>query len=275
VFARKKSLITRHSIAALVILAAIFISFLRSYLIDSLRWSLGFFAYLSKEIQGIALYHQNLVQNQRLKQEIGLIKRQLFEAEELYLENIRLRQLLDFKEKSVYPLTAASVIGYDPSNLSSIIIINKGRQQGIKKDLAVITNQGLIGRIVQVGKQTSKVLLINDINSGVAALIQRSRQKGLVLGTLGREIILQYLPARADIQISDLVITSGLAGLYPKGILIGKVKEIRDEKMPDEIFIVLQPSADLNRLEEVLVVLAPLEMPEREGEAEFLMGFSE
>lgn len=255
-FARKKRLITRHSIVVLVILAAIFIPFLRNHLIDSLRWPLEFFASLAKEIQGITLYHQNLVQNQRLKQEIGLIKRQLFEAQELYLENLRLRELLDFKEKSVYPLTAASVIGCDPSNLSAIIIINKGRQQGIRKDFAVITNDGLVGRIIQVGKRTSKVLLINDINSGVAAFIQRSRQKGLASGTLGRGIILQYLPPKADIQISDLVITSGLSGLYPKGILIGTVKEIQEEKMPGEIFIILQPSVDLTKLEEVLVVLS-------------------
>jgi len=260
VFIRNKRLITLHSIAVLVICAAIFIPSLRNYFIDSLRMSLGIFTSLSREIQGVALYHKNLFENQRLRKEIGLIRRQLFEAEELYLENIRLRELLDFKAKSVYSLTAASVIGYDPTNLSSIIILNKGKQQGIKKDAAVITNDGLVGRIIEVGKHTSQVLLINDINSGVAAFIQRSRQKGLVSGTLGRELILQYLPARADVQISDLVITSGLSGLYPKGILIGKVKEVREEEIPGEIFVVVQPSAELSKLEEVLVVLSPLEI---------------
>ncbi|MGD9015701.1 MAG: rod shape-determining protein MreC, partial [Candidatus Omnitrophota bacterium] len=246
----------------LVIITAIFIPSLRNYFIDRLRMSLGIFTSLSREIQGVALYHKNLVQNQRLRKEIGLIRRQLFEAEELYLENMRLRELLDFKEKSIYPLTAASVIGYDPTNLSSIIILNKGKQQGIKKDSAVITNDGLVGRIIEVGEQTSKVLLIDDINSGVAAFIQRSRQKGLVSGTLGRELILQYLPARADVQVSDLVITSGLSGLYPKGILVGKIKEIKKEKIPGEIFVIVQPSAKLSKLEEVLVVLSPLEISE-------------
>lgn len=258
-FARKKRLITSLFVVFLVILAAILIPFLRSYLIDSLPWSLEFFSNISREIRGIVFYHQNLIQNKRLKEETGLIRRQIHEAKELYFENIRLRELLDFKEKSVYPLTAASVIGYDPSNLSSIIIIDKGKQQGINRDCAVITNDGLVGRIIEAGSQTSKVLLINDISSGVAVLIQRSRQTGLVSGTLSRGLILHYLPADADIQISDLLITSGLSDLYPKGITIGKLKRIQEGKIPGEISAIVEPSVDLTRLEEVLVVFSDSE----------------
>ncbi|MFC1658084.1 rod shape-determining protein MreC [Candidatus Omnitrophota bacterium] len=255
-FFRKKRLITRHLIAASIIFAAIFISLFKNYLIDSLRWPLEFFSLFSREARGVIFYHQNLIQNQSLKDEIGLAKRQLFEAEELYLENFRLRELLDFKERSTYPLTAAKVIGFDPSNLSLIIVINKGRQQGIGKDFAVITNDGLVGRVIETGEQTSKVLLINDISSGVAALTQRSRQSCLASGTLGRGIILRYLPANADIQVADAVITSGLSGLYPKGILVGEVQEIHQERASGEIMAVLKPSAELTRLEEVLVVLS-------------------
>ena len=255
-FVRKKRLILFFSIAALVIFAAILSSFLKSCLIDSLRWPLEFFSHLNREVQGIILFHQNLVENQQFKKEIGLIRRQIYEAEELYFENVRLRELLNFKEKSVYPLTAAGVIGHDPSNLSSIIIIDKGKQQGIDQGCAVITNHGLVGRVVQAGRQTSKVLLINDINSGVAALVQRSRQKGLVSGTLTRRVVLHYLLPDADVQVSDLVISSGLSGLYPKGILIGKVTKIQEEVSRGEIFAVIQPSANLTKLEEVLVVLS-------------------
>jgi len=254
VFIRKRRLIISLFAATLVVFTAISIPSIRNYLIDTLRWPLVFFSHISQEIKGITSYHQNLVQNQRLKREIGLIQRQLLEAQELYLENIRLRGLLDFKEKSVYNLTAAGVIGYDPSNLSSIIIINKGKREGINEGYAVITNDGLVGRVVELGEQTSKVLLINDINSGVAGLIQRSRQNGLISGTLARGLILHYLPADADVQIADLVITSGLSGLYPKGILIGKVIKIK-ENNPGEIFAVIEPSTDLTKLEEVLVVL--------------------
>lgn len=254
-FARKKRLITFLFIAALVVITFILIPFLKSCLIDSLRWPLEFSFHINQEIKGIILYHQNLIQNQRFKKEIGLIRRQLREAEELYFENARLRELLDFKEKSIYPLTAAGVIGYDPSNLSSVIIINKGKQQGISQGCAVITNDGLVGRVVQAGRDTSKVLLINDINSGVAALIQRNRQMCLVSGTLTRGLILHYLPPDVDVQISDLVITSGLSGLYPKGILIGRVSKIQEERSPGEIFAILTPSVNLSKLEEVLVVL--------------------
>lgn len=253
--ARKKNLTTYLFIAALIIAASILTPFLRNYLIDSLRWPLELFSSLTKEIQGIIFYHQNLVQNQRLNKELGFIRRQLHEAQELYLENIRLRNLLDFKERSVYPLTVARVIGYDPTNLSSIVVINKGKKQGIDKDFAVIVNGGLVGRIVEVGRETSRVLLINDINSGVAALTGRSRQMCLVSGTLSRGLRLDYLSPDADIQINDSVITSGLSGLYPKGILIGKVKDIQQDKSSGEIFVLVEPGAELAKLEEVLVVI--------------------
>ncbi len=254
-FARQKRLIYSVSIVIFIVLTAFFIPRLRNQLIEGLYWPLRFFSYISREVQGIILYHKNLVENQQLENEIGLIKRQLHEAEELYFENERLRQLLDFKERAVYPLTAASVISQDPSNLSLIITIDKGKNQGISSDCAVITNNGLVGRVVQVGKKTSKVLLINDINSGVAAFVQRSRQKGLVSGTLGRGLILQYLPSDADIQVNDLVITSGLSDLYPKGISIGIVKEIYKEETSGEIKALIEPSVDLTKLEEVLVVI--------------------
>ena len=254
-FARKRILITRLSAITLIIIVSIVIPFLRGYLIDSLYWSLEFFSHISREIQGVLLYHQNLVQNQHLKKELGYIRRQLHEARELHIENVRLRELLDFKQRSVYRLTAASVIGYDPTNLSSVIIIDKGEREGISSGLAVITNDGLVGRIVEAGSKTSKVLLINDINSGVAALIQRSRQIGLVSGTLAEGLILQYLSIDSDVQISDLVVTSGLSGIYPKGILIGKVTRVREEEGSGEIVAMLEPSADLTKLEEVLVVL--------------------
>ena len=224
-------------------------------MLDGLRLPLKFAYHINREIKGLVFYHRNLEQNKRLKSEISLARRKLFETEELYLENIRLRQLLDFKQKAVYPLTAANVIGYDPSNLSSVIIIDKGKRQEVKRGCAVITNEGLVGRVVEAGDVTSKVLLINDIDSGVAALIQRSRQKGLVCGTLAGELVLRYLPPEADLEPFDLVVTSGQSDLYPKGILIGKVIRIQDSDNCPEIFAVIQPTANLTKLEEVLIVL--------------------
>ncbi|MFH1339000.1 MAG: rod shape-determining protein MreC [Candidatus Omnitrophota bacterium] len=252
---KKRDLVFLSLAAAIILLAASVVPFLRSPLIDSLHWPLLIFSQISREVQGITLYHRNLIENRRLKKELALLRRKRFEAKELYLENIRLRKLLDFKEKSVYPLTAANVIGYEPSNLSSVITIDKGKRQGIVQGRAVITNDGLVGRVVESGGTTSKALLINDINSGVAALLQRSRQKGLVSGTLGGELILRYLPPGADVKISDLVITSGLSGLYPKGIIIGEVTQVREEEGRPEIFAVVRPSAKLTKLEEVLVVV--------------------
>ncbi|MBU0548942.1 MAG: rod shape-determining protein MreC [Candidatus Omnitrophica bacterium] len=253
--ARKKNSAILFSAAAVAILASIFIPLFRVNLLDSLRCPLKVFSFLSREIEKIVSYHKISIQNQQLKKQIGLGRRQIHESSELYLENIRIRQLLDFKQMSVYPLTAASVIAYDPSNLSSIIIIDKGRREGIIRDCAVITNDGLVGRIIEAGNSTSKVLLINDLNSGVAAFIQRSRSQGLASGSLGGGIMLRYLSPEADVQISDLVVTSGLGGLYPKGILIGEISGIRQEDNRPEKIALLEPSVNLNKLEEVLVVL--------------------
>ncbi len=255
-FVRNKNLISFLSAAALIILTAIFIPLLRNHLIDSMRRPLEFLFDTGQQVQGIILCRHNLAQNQRIKKEIGLFRRQSHEAKELYLENLRLRELLDFSQASVYPLTAAGVIGYASSNLSSIIVINKGKQQGVSRGSAVITNDGLAGRVIEAGDSTSKVLLVNDINSGVAAFIQRSRHRGLVTGTLAGHLILRYLTCDADVQLSDMVITSGLSGVYPKGILVGEVTKIQKDAGSAETYVVIKPSADLTKLEEVLVVLS-------------------
>ncbi len=242
-------------ITAAIILAAVFTSLLKKTCLDSLRFPLAFFSDINSEIQGIVFYHHNLVQNRRLRKETDLLRRQLCEKQELYFENFRLRELLEFKERQAYPLVAANVIGYDPSNLSAVIVIDKGKQTEIKQGAAVIANNGLLGRVIETGNSTSKVLLINDVNSGVAILIQRSRGRGLVSGTLTGSLILHYLSLKVDIKVGDKVITSGLGDLYPEGVLVGEVSKIQERREGGEIIAIIEPSADLSNLEEVLVVL--------------------
>ena len=233
------------------------IPFLRSPLFSLIRLPLELVAYLPSLSQGgtsIFFSPQIFRENLRLKKEISLLKRQIFETDEVYTRNLRLQKLHDFKKSSPLPLVAARVIAWDPGNFTSLIIIDKGSSSGIKEEAAVLTNAGLVGRVIETSNSTSKVMLINDINSSAAARIVRSRQVCLVCGTLEGDLILRYLPKEADVQAGDLVVSSGLSSLYPKGILIGNVIRVRGSVSRLETYAEVRPAVKLNSLEEVLVV---------------------
>lgn len=179
-------------------------------------------------------------------------ERFLFEVEE---ENKRLRRLLNLKEHSLYESLASSVIAREPSNWFQALLLDRGERSGVKKDSIVITPEGLVGRVVKVNKTSSQVLLITDPGSEIGVLVQRSRIQGVIQGK-GRYLILKYLPLEADVGEGDLVITSGLeGGLFPKGLAIGRIKEI-EPPHPQDLFlnIIVIPEANLTSLEEVLLL---------------------
>ncbi|MCX7661399.1 MAG: rod shape-determining protein MreC, partial [Candidatus Omnitrophica bacterium] len=170
-----------------------------------------------------------MVENENLKKQISELKNLLNQLQEIHHENKRLKRLLDFKERSKFKLVASRVIGYAPDNYSSVVIIDKGRKNGIKEDMTVITPEGLVGRIIQADFSFSKVMLVNDPDFRVSCRIQRSRQEGIISGALGKNLIMRYLPWDADIEVNDIVITSGLTDIYPKGIIVGRVTEINSD----------------------------------------------
>ena len=176
-------------------------------------------------------------------------------ANEVELENKRLKENLSFKQKSSYKLIAARVIGRTPDNWSSVIIIDKGRYNGIKRGFVAITYLGLVGRVIETTESTSKIMLINDPDMGISSEVQRSRQEGLVSGTIGSFLVMRYLPQDCDVQISDVVITSGLTETYPKGLLIGKVVGIADEFSGLSRYAIIKPAVNLSNIEEVLIII--------------------
>jgi cell shape-determining protein MreC len=133
---------------------------------------------VQREFKGLVFYHPNYVKLERQAQELGLLKQQLNEFKEISIENERLRQLVSFKEKEQYKVLPARIIARCPDSWSSCIIIDKGRSSGVKKGMAVITPDGLVGRIAEVSTAGAKAVLINDPNLNVSAIIQRSRQIG-------------------------------------------------------------------------------------------------
>lgn len=191
-------------------------------------------------------------ENQLLKSEIEVMKNKLVQLDELYSENERLRKLLDFKKRLDYKTVSARVIGRDPSNWTSVIYIDKGKDDGIKKYMAVTTDKGLLGRTISVGSSSSKVMFITDPDSRIGVLTQRTRHDGLLYGTLTRECQMVYISLDADVWPGDLVVSSGTGGSIPKGLLVGTIKDVFVDKSGLYQTAIVRPVVDLSRAEEVL-----------------------
>jgi len=228
---------------------------LRIPLINTLKYPLIFLTLVKREIGGIIFYHRNLMQSENLKKEIDFLKQKLNAANENYLENIRLKNSLNFKQKSSFKVVAARVIARSLDSWSSVVIIDKGSNSGIKRYMPVISYLGLVGRVVDTTSTTSKIMLINDPNLSVSALVERSRQEGLISGALGAALIMKYLPKEADIKKDDTIITSGLTEAYPKGLLIGRVIDVGSELSGLMRYAVIKPAVNLSSIEEVLIIV--------------------
>jgi rod shape-determining protein MreC len=241
-----------------ILLFALFflsISLIRKPVNASLRRPLGLAGLLKREAAGIIFFHRNLMENQSLKRENDFLRNKINSLNEYYLENLRLKEALAFKNKSPLKLIAAGVIARPADNWSLGIVIDKGSYSGIRKGMSVITCLGLVGRVIETTGHTSRVTLLNDPNLGVSGIVQRSRQEGLVSGTLGGNLIMKYLPEDADIKTRDIIISSGLDAAYPKGILIGTVVEIGREFSGLSRYALIRPAVNFSNIEEILVVV--------------------
>lgn len=207
-----------------------------------------------KELKKILTYHVTYNRYRQLNEEVNGLKSQLIRREELLRENARLKELLNLKSTSSYRSVAARVIGRDPSSWSSVIIINRGRENGISQGMAVVNAQGIVGRVVEVNAVTSKAVLLNDTNFSVAAEIQRNREAGVVVGTLQGICRMRYLAPEADIKPGDQVITSRLSSFFPEGLLIGKVIAIEDSQSSPTRECLIRPAVFPSQVEEVLVI---------------------
>jgi len=211
--------------------------------------------YLNRELGGFIFYHRNLTENEKLKKDVDLLRQKIHNLNEIYLENMRLKELLSLKQSSPLKVIAARVIATSADNWSSMLLLDKGLHHGIRRNMAVINYLGLVGRVVESSQYTSKVMLITDSNMGVSGMVQRSRQEGLVSGAMGRNLVMHYLPEGADIAVSDTIVTSGSNSIYPKGLLIGKVVEVGNEFSGLSRYAAIKPAVIFSSIEEVLVVV--------------------
>lgn len=195
-----------------------------------------------------------------LKERVTQLEQQQLEMDETIRENERLRALLNFKiEREQFKVTGVRITGKNPGNWFNTMTIDKGSAHGIDVNMAVVTDKGLIGRVTDVGKNWSKVRTIIDGQSSVSAIIERTRDNGMVKGnnTLTFEdglCRMINLPLDSDVVVGDRVITSGLGEIFPKGIYIGEVVEVIYERRDLYKTAIVKPGADFQRLEEVLVI---------------------
>jgi len=251
----RKNIINFILLAGSLLLVSNFLSCFKNPAQKIFKPHLSFIGLIKRELSGIVFYHRNMIRAEGLQNDIDLLRWRLFDLREIAQENDRLNNLFNFKRKSSLRLVAARVIGRSVDSWSSSVIINKGRYNGIKSKMVVISSQGLVGSIVETTDNTSKVLLINDPNQGISSIVQRSRQEGLVSGTLGTNLIMRYLPDEAQIMAGDIIITSELSQMYPKGLLLGRVVNIGREFSGLNRYALVKPAVDLANIEEVLVII--------------------
>lgn len=197
-------------------------------------------------------------ENQRLQEEISALQKETSRLIEADLENSRLRKLLGMSErlKNEFNLTVAPVIGRNASSWYNTITIKGGEDCGFTKGMPVMNGDGLVGRIISVSAYTSEVLLILDKDGTVGVLVQPSRTPGVVegKGDLGSHLSLKHVPYDANIQKNQTVISSGLGGIYPAGLLVGYISEIQTAAGGLMLEVTVTPFVDFDRLEEVMVL---------------------
>lgn len=193
-------------------------------------------------------------QNAEMQRQLEEFKQREVRFQEAQEALTRLEALLDLKRQVALPVIGARVIAYDPTLWSRSAIINQGKAQGVKDGLPVLAPQGIVGRIVGVYPEYSKVMLIVDRKSSADAMVQRTRVRGMLKGKGGNRCSLEFVPKNADVQVGDLVLASGLVGLYPKGLVFGKVTAANKKNPGVFQEIEVSPNVDLSILEEVLVV---------------------
>ncbi len=193
--------------------------------------------------------------NRELSDELAQLKAQLGELTELKLENERLGGLLEFKQKTNMNLLAARVIGRDLLTDYETITINRGEQHGIKKGMGTLTISGVVGYIVDTAQTTSRILLITDRYAVVDGVVQRSRARGIVQGHSKDTCTLTFLKRSDDVQLNDIIVTSGIDNYFPKGFPIGVVTEVVKDKYGLGQEVTIEPVVHHTNLEEVFVVL--------------------
>jgi len=205
----------------------------------------------------------NYIGLRHLKTENDDLRRQLADAQiaiqrqQALADRARgLEKLLELKDQSTLKLTAAEIIGASATPDFQTLTIDKGTRDGLRPDMAIIAPPGVVGRIVMPTARAAKVQLLIDRNAAAGALIERSRAQGVVVGEGDDKLRMNFVSESSDIAVGDVVVTSGIDGIYPKGFVIGRVATV-EKNGPSYSRIIVKPAVNFSALEEVLVVVTP------------------
>jgi len=207
--------------------------------------------------------------DEALRAELDRLKVRNAELEGRALEADRLAGMLNFRQAHAgVPMAAAHVIGGSPDSGSLVVYIDRGSRDGMRRDMGVITPDGVVGKILAVYPDTSQVLLIGDKESGVGALLADTRTQGVVRGAGKPQLSMEYVSNEAKVAVGEMVLTSGQDRIFPKDLPVAMVAEVAPDRKAPFMQIRLKPAAHLDRLEEVLVLLTRQDLdPRKEAEA--------
>jgi rod shape-determining protein MreC len=222
------------------------------------------FSGLGRSVGGVWSGYINLVgarrENQHLKERVAGLESALVRLGELERENARLAEMLSLRGRFEGVAYGARVIARDSGPLSTTLTIDRGERDHIRRGMAVLAPDGVVGQVAEASRTAARVVLLTDHNSGIDAIVQRSRARGIVQGGTDGSCYMNYLNRDADVVVGDRVLTSGLDQVFPKGIVIGEVVDVSRRHRGLLQAAVVQPKVALDQLEEVLVVDATVQV---------------
>jgi rod shape-determining protein MreC len=194
-------------------------------------------------------------ENKELSKNLAQSRVQCMTMQELRSENDRLRGMLDFKsEHAEFRLYPARLLAQDITNVFKTVIIDRGSKNNFFTDMPVVCPQGLVGRVITISPHTSQVLLITDPNSAIPAVIEDTRVKGIVKGTGTNILNLEYVRSTEFVQVGSVVVTSGLEGIFPKGLKVGRIQQVKMDQHKIFAKILVSPSVEMSKIEGVFGV---------------------
>ena len=205
-------------------------------------------------------------QNAKLSVEIQVLR-------ELETENNRLRQLLDFQKQAELSFLMADVQSADPSFLYRSVRLNKGENEGVSSGFAVVTSQGAVGMVMRTSPMDSDVLLITDANSNIDVIVSRNRRRGVLVGGAGGRMLFKHLDRGSRLMIGDEIVTSGLTGAFPRGVVVGSVASIKSAADGVTLAIEVEPAVNFGDIAEAMILLSPsqgIEVIRKIGGAEWM-----
>lgn len=254
---KKKKILPRIYVACLVVfLISVFISsvFLEEFSLDISKFPLQLVSLTFLPVKTVVSVNASLRENARLKKENQSLLLRLMQLQDAVSENRRLRELLSLKQQTLFSVVAARVLACDSSNFKRTLLVDKGKQDGIRVGSPALGDKGVVGVVVEAGSSASRIMLANDPDFSIAAKDERSRVIGVLSGSLEGTTMFKYLTLDDDVRVGDTIVSRGEHSRFLFDLPIGEVIAISKDSAGLSMFAVVKPYTKLSLLEEVLVI---------------------